>query len=144
MNELVTLLASLGAMRLRVRFCEGYRTAAGIKLEANAPGKPSGSGQGSKHYDTTREALFEETYVPSRAPTIPDGLVWYEHEASWQALARRRLEHGMKSFSTELTYVDDYGVSAELSIGLEKLGFRIGGSFQRFQCTRWEFEGTFA
>lgn len=142
-SDLTTLLASLGAERVRVRYREGYRSGAGIRLAADVPEHPSGDGRVERHQSTLRDAVFEETYESTGTPAIPSGLVWFEHEPSWQALARRRLEFGTKTFSAELTYTDDFGVDADIKVGIDKLGIRVGGSFARFESTRWEFEGSF-
>lgn len=143
-NELVTLLASLGAEHLRVHFNEGYDRAAGVNFGVNIPGKPSVEAKGGASQSVDRHAIFEETYSPHGDPVIPSGLVWYEHEPSWLALARRRMQFKTKTFNVELVYSEDYGISAELHVGLEKLGIKFGGNYQRFETTRWDFEGTFA
>jgi hypothetical protein len=142
-NELTTLLASLGAERVRIRYCEGYRAAAGIRLGVDVPGQPSGGGGGKRHQSTSRNAVFEETYESTSTPAVPNGLVWYTHEPSWQAIARRRLEFNTKTFTAELTYIDDFGIDADIKVGLDDVGIRVGGSFTRFEATRREFEGSF-
>ena len=82
-------------------------------------------------------------YRPHGEPRIPGDLVWYGHEKSWQALAHRRIEHGVTSFKAELRYEDDFGINARLKGKLAGIGVNIGGSFTEFETTVWEFEGTF-
>lgn len=144
-SELVTLLAALGAERVRVRAARGYREAAGFSLAANVPMEAvSGQNGGSRSRTEAQSLVVEETYAPTGAPRVPDGLVWFAHEPSWQALARRRIEFGSTSFRIELSYDEDFGVDGGLVAALEGVGVRVGGSFRAFERTRWEFEGTFA
>jgi hypothetical protein len=144
-SELVTLLASLGATRVRVRAARGYREAAGFSLGASvAVESMSAQDGGSRNKTEAQSFAAEETFVPRGAPRVADGLVWYPHEPSWQALARRRIEFGSSTFRIELSYDEDFGVDGGLVAALEGVGIRVGGSFRAFERTRWEFEGTFA
>ncbi len=144
-SELVTLLAALGATHVRVRAARGYREAAGFSLGASVPVEAvSAHESGSKHRTEAQSMIVEETFVPRGAAKIPEGLVWFAHEPSWQALARRRIEFGSSTFRIELSYDEDFGVDGALVAALEGVGVRVGGSFRAFERTRWEFEGSFA
>lgn len=142
-NELVTLLASLGASRVRVSARRGYKKAGSIGLDIKSP---QGSGAVGASAKESREsaAVFEEHFRSTGTPKLPEGLVWYGHEASWQQLAQRRLNYGTASFKAELRYEDSFGVDAQLKVGLESIGVKLGGEFTEFEQTTWQFEGEFA
>lgn len=143
-NELVTIIASLGANRLKVRCAQGYKSSAGISFSISEP--QSGSNVGAEagySREAQREGIFEETYSSAGQPKIPDGLVWFKSEPSWQALAERRLKYNTQTFHTQLTYREDYGINTNLTLGLQKSGVKFGGNFNKFESTLWEFEGEF-
>lgn len=144
-SELVTLLAALGAERVTVRAARGYREGAGFSLGASLPVEAVSAHESAARQRSIAQTLtVEETFVVMGPPKVPDGLVWYPHEPSWQALAQRRIEFGTSTFRIELTYDEDFGVDGGLVAALEGIGVRLGGSFRAFERTRWEFEGTFA
>jgi len=144
-SELVTLLAALGAERVTVRAARGYRKGAGFSLGASLPIEAVSAHESASRQRSIAQSLtVEETFVVTGPPRVPEGFVWYPHEPSWQALARRRIEFGMSTFRIELTYDEDFGVDGGLVAALEGVGVQVGGSFCAFEHTRWEFEGTFA
>jgi hypothetical protein len=144
-SELVTLLAALGAERVTVRAARGYRKGAGFSLGASLPIEAvSAHASASRQRSIAQSLTVEETFVVTGPPRVPEGLVWYPHEPSWQALARRRIEFGTSTFRIELTYDEDFGVDGGLVAALEGVGVQVGGSFRAFERTCWEFEGTFA
>ena len=146
-NDLVTLLASLGAERLRVHFKQGYSTGAGLSFDVSVPVDElkvdAGMSVGGLK-EKTRDAVIEESFRPTKPPSIPEGLVWYEHEPSWQGLARRRIEFGTQSFNTTLVYNDDFNINTKLKLKLQGFGVQLGGEYTDFKTTIWEFDGTYA
>ena len=70
--------------------------------------------------------------------------MWYGQEASWQAVAQRRLKFRTTKFQAKLNYSDSFGIDASLKAKIEGVGLKLGGSFHDFQSTTWEFEGEFA
>jgi hypothetical protein len=144
-NELITLLASLGATRVRVACRKGYRQSSGINFGVGGPkGSPNVGVDASAKSSARDEAVFEEHFRPSGSPRVSEDLVWLGHEASWQALAERRLRFGTSKFQVSLRFEDDFGISAKLKADLEGLGIKLGGNFSAFESTEWEFEGEFA
>lgn len=143
-NELVTLIASLCAKRLKVRCVQGYKSSGGISLGISDPQSSLKVGaEAGYNKEAQREGIFEETYSPIGQPKIPDGLVWFKTEPTWQAFAERKLKLNTKTFFIQLTYKEDYGINTSLTLGLEKCGVKLGGNFTRFESTLWEFEGDF-
>lgn len=141
-NELLTLLASLGATRVRVSCRQGYKAAGGIGLGVAKGASASVGVEGSK--SSTSAAEFEEHFRPSGEPKLHDNPIWFGHEPSWQAVADRRLKFNTSKFRAELRYEDSFGIDAKMKVGIEKLGINLGGHFTDFESTVWEFEGEFA
>lgn len=143
-NDLVRLIASLGARRLKVRHIQGYRSGASISFGITEPQSTGTGGVGSGYKrEINREIILEETYPTSGKPTIPKDLIWYGSEATWKEFARRRKEFHTREFQIQLTYVEDYGIDGNLIAGLQNANFKLGGTFQNFECTVWQFEGEF-
>lgn len=144
-SEFVTLLAALGATQVTVRAARGYREAAGWNAAVNAPWDAVAAGEnGTRTRSMVQRVEIEERFIPTKPAHVPEGLVWFAHEPTWQAIARRRMEFATDTIKTELQYDEDFGVGADMALALERVGLRIGGSFRSFERTRWEFEATFA
>lgn len=141
-NELMTLLASLGATRVRVVCRQGYRSAGGVNLGVSKGASGTIGIEGSK--SSSSEAMFEEHFRPKEPPKLPENLIWFGHEPSWQAVADRRLKFNTSKFHAELHYEDSFGIDAKVKVGIEKLGVNLGGHFTDFETTVWEFDGEFA
>jgi hypothetical protein len=141
-NELMTILASLCATRVRVLFYQGYQSGGGINFQAQIP-MASGGIESKYNKDRESRAEFEEHFRPTGEPSIPKGLIWYGSEPSWQSLAKRRLDFNTSKFRVELRYADSFGVDASLKVGLENYGVQIG-NYEDFETTIWVFEGEFA
>lgn len=141
-NELMTLLASLGATRVRVSCTKGFRSAGGVSFGVS---KGASGGAGVKTESShSQEAFFEEEFRPKGEPCVPAGLIWYANEASWQAVAKRRLDFGTSKFRAQLCYEDSFGIDANIKVGLENLGAKLGANYSEFESTEWLFEGEFA
>jgi hypothetical protein len=81
---------------------------------------------------------------PTRAPHVPDDLVWLPHEPLWQEVVQARLEAGLDSFVIDVRSTDDYGVNATLRATIASAGIDVGGSFVEHRDTAWRLKGTFA
>lgn len=139
-REAIRLLASLGATAIEVDHERGWsgKFAANLSL----PLKPTGSVAGSKA--SRGRILFSANLDGRRSPAVPDDLVWFPHEPLWQEIAELRINGGLKGFTLELEYNDNFGVSAELKTKLAGKGpLELGGSFQTHRKTKWTFQGTF-
>ncbi|MBT7040132.1 MAG: hypothetical protein HN921_09840 [Bacteroidetes bacterium] len=143
-NELVTLLASLGATRVRVVCHKGYRTLSRADTGTQSPIKGVGIDASiSSERNSKQSAVFEEHFRPTGDICIPNDKLWFEHEHSWQSIAKRRMNYGTTKFQVSLKYEDDYGINANMQVGLENFGFKLGGQFSNFESTVWEFDGEF-
>ena len=66
-----------------------------------------GEGRNSK-YTFAREQHFN----PSKKPYIPDGLIWFPHEVSWQRLATQRMSGGILKYSESVSYSENRVVTS--------------------------------
>jgi hypothetical protein len=143
-GELIDLLAHLGAQHFRVEHVRGKST----ELMANASAAVLDEGQAAAGISASTRSisgLRSEWRLsrPAEGPRLPDNLVWYQHEDLWQRVASRRIRHGLQSFALELTYEDDFGVSADIGAAFKKCGLNLGGTFSRHEETTWRLVGDF-
>ena len=138
-GELLRLLAALGARRVRVRATASSSAEDAAQLDLSALG-----GFGARLTRRQISALeFEDQYAPTGRPHVPADLVWYQSEPTWQQVAERRLQLGLRSFKGTLSYASDFGITAELAVQLASGGFRLGAEFKRWQASTVEFEADF-
>ncbi|RRD62350.1 hypothetical protein EII40_03655 [Tannerella forsythia] len=69
-------------------------------LEASTiKGAVAGSYNNNREYSRFEELSnrlsLNQKFSPSQKPFVPEGLVWYEHEASWKRLTIQRLQGGL-------------------------------------------------
>lgn len=97
----------------------------------------------SRHHKADAALLFRGEYRGRDVPELPNGLVWFPHEPTWQELADARLAKDLTKFEVELTYRDSYMVELRVAAKAEQIGVNIGGKFQEFQSTVWGIRGSF-
>ena len=113
-NEYCYLMQCLGATTIRIQnkkeesLNEHRESARNIHgggsykmLEASGnyeTNSKKGEGRNSK-YTFAREQHFN----PSKKPYIPDGLIWFPHEVSWQRLATQRMSGGILKYSESVS-----------------------------------------
>lgn len=144
-NELMKLFSCLGAEKIGISYVSGYREAfeasGSVALPVDVPVQIQVSAKGAK--EGVAMADLEAHFEPTAQAYIPEGLVWYPYETTWQQIAEGRLKGGLKKIDVALRYEDDFGVSGELATGLESMKLKIGGDFQKHEKTTWKFHGTF-
>lgn len=142
-TEAVAILISLGATEIRVQHDRGYARSflAGLNVPLS-PGISTGLDVGAEKKHGA-QLLFEASLEGSKHPALPDGLVWYYHEPTWQQIAEACLEHSLRQFSLVVSYEDDFGVNARLKVAAEGIGLDLGGSFENHESTRWDIQGSF-
>ncbi|MCS4180171.1 hypothetical protein GGQ07_001611 [Salinibacter ruber] len=142
--EVLRLLMHLGASNIEVEHVRGWGHDFAGRLSAGIP-------QAGVEASTDVEArsssedriLYHAELDGNDDPALPDDLIWYPHEPTWQSVAEGRLDFGLRDFSLKLQYADDYGVNADLKVDAENAGFELGGSFEKHESTTWSIEGTF-
>ena len=143
-SEAIRLLMYLGANQLRVEHVRGWSREFSSRLSvplAQATVAVTG------HIETASESqvqlLYEAELPGTQEPKLPDCLVWYPHEPTWQVIAEGRLHFEMQQFSVNVVYEDDYGVNAGLRASAIKAGFDLGGNFEDHEATMWRISGRF-
>lgn len=146
--EAQRLLRSLGARTISVIHIEGWDRDAAAKLGLGLPAALSGADlevgvDASRTDKTTHQILATMKLTPSRAPRVPEDLVWTPHEPLWAEVAAARMESGLEEFVIDVRSTDDFGVNARLRALIKQTGLDAGGQFVEHTNTVWRLEGTF-
>jgi hypothetical protein len=145
--EAIRLLMALGATELEVEHVVGWSDAFAVDIAALVPtssGIPVAGGVNVARQRTTgQSALFHARLAGTTEPRLPDDLVWYPHEPTWQEVAKGRLDYGLQEFQLVVRYDDSYGIDAGLKVGAQQVGLDLGGAFQEHETTIWRIRGTF-
>ncbi|MEO8287515.1 MAG: hypothetical protein ABI670_13900 [Chloroflexota bacterium] len=141
-SEALRLLMCLGASSLMVERVSGWskELAASADLPMQLTNVTAESG--AKKSSDSR-IMFHAELDGDTEPRLPEGLVWYPFEPTWQAIAEGRLKYGIKNFSMVVEYSDDFNVNAELSAKAANIGLRLGGKFTELEKTIWHIDGGF-
>lgn len=142
-SEALSLFVHLGAKRLRVICQHGWGREFAGKLSITLPATDAVEAGIDGQSGTQSKLLFEGVFNPSAPPTLPDQQAWFEYEPLWRSLADARLRANVETFSLEVTYDDDFGVSGSLKGQVQAAGFNIGGSFQEHLATSWRIDASF-
>ena len=142
--EATNLLMSLGATKISVEHVSGWSKDFSTRLSVplGSAGDSIGAEAGSESKSKS-QLLYEATLIGTREPKLPEHLVWYPHEPTWQSVAKGRIDFGLKDFSLSVCYEDDYGVNAGLKVAVQKAGLELGGKFEDHQSTVWRIAGEF-
>ncbi|MCS3698393.1 hypothetical protein [Salinibacter ruber] len=140
--EALRLLMYLGATEIDVEHRKGWERDFAGELSVNIP-DVQGEASIESEVSSSGKALYHAELDGHSEPSIPDNLVWYPHELTWQVVAEGRMDFGLKDFSLTLKYTDDYGIDADLAQDAKTAGFSLGGSFKSYESTVWIIEGSF-
>lgn len=102
MDELRYVLQTMGATRITIQDCNSSEQELSqnshINVEGHINAKINSGGvnvdiekEKRSYEQLRREYGTESTYRPTKKPYIPDGLLWYHHEPSWQRLFQERM-----------------------------------------------------
>jgi len=147
-SEAIEILMALGATTLRVENITGWSKDFAVNLDVPIPiaGVPvgtqigGGSGTGSS---AASHLLYEAKLTGTDKPGLPENLIWYPHELTWQKVCQGRLEYGLQNFSLDVRYEEDFGVNANLNLAVEQVGLELGGNFEEHRATNWRIGGEF-
>ena len=142
--EAIKLLMSLGTTEIQVEHIRGWSQDFSSRLSVPLQHVDAHLSAELKHSKGNKShLLFKASLGGSTQPKLPPTLIWYPHECTWQALASARLEYGLREFSLNVTYNDDYGINAGLKLSASKAGLDLGGSFEDHVSTEWRISGVF-
>jgi len=143
--ELLSLLTHLGAKTIEVYHMRGWGSEfaahLGVPFGTLPLGTPNTANVSSQRH--AEQTLLYKAVLQGHTPSMPEGLNWYFNERDWQQIVDQRLHHGLKSFSLQHTYTDDFGINFKLGSKLKKVGFDLGGNFEGYTATEWRVTGEF-
>jgi hypothetical protein len=141
--EAVRLIMALGAAQMTVRWESGWGKDVAATLRIPLSMIARGRGEIRANADRQSSLLFEAHLKPTQ-PELPDGLVWFGHEPTWQSVADGRLKYGLTHFELSVESTDDYGIDTgfEAKVRRQKV-LSLGGAFTAHARTRWSIEGDF-
>ena len=144
-SEAVRLLMALGATELEVEHVRGWSEDFAANLSAPLPAAVPIDAEvtAGRRHAAGSSALFRAKLAGLTEPRLPDDLVWFPHEPTWQQVADGRLNYGLQEFQLAVRYDDDYGIDAGFKLSAQKLGLDLGGNFQEHESTTWKINGTF-
>lgn len=145
-NEYCYLMQCLGATTIRIQnkkeesLNEDRESARNIHgevsykiLEASGnyeTNSKKGEGRNSK-YTFAREQHFN----PSKKPYIPDGLIWFPHEVSWQRLATQRMSGGILKYGESVSSSENRVVTSnelqDINAEIKVLFAKMKGGIKR-------------
>lgn len=144
--EALRLLRSLGATEISIEYVEGFDRATGVDLSGSTPGQPGVEVDAG--VKSTKKANSGAKTTMQLSPTmpaqIPKDLIWFRSEPLWQEVANARLESGLRSFTLDVRYTDDFGINAGLKAKIAGVGLKLGGTFTEYRETVWKLSVTFA
>ena len=141
-SEILSILMHLGVKEITVEHVEGWGKEFAAKISSGIPSVEAGF-EGSRTNKKTDKALYKAEFKGSENPTLPDKLIWYNHEPTWQSIVEGRMNFGLRNFSLQLIYQDDYGINSGLKAKAEKIGLDLAGNFEKHESTTWSIKGTF-
>ena len=144
--EALRLLRSLGATEISIEYLEGFERGAGVDLSASLPENPVSKIAGGMRRRSKSASGAKTTMKlsPSTRAQIPNDLHWYASEPLWREVAEARIENGLKEFTIDLNYMDDFGVNSELKSTIHAVGLELGGKFTEYKETVWRLSGSFS
>lgn len=141
-SEAIRLLMSLGARKITVEHIKGWSKEFSAKIATSLS-----FGELTANLDhsakNNRHLLFEAKFDKKHIPFLPDDLIWFSHEPTWQTIATGRLEFGLTEFSLTVSYEDDFGINASLKSRVQKTSLELGGVFDDHVATTWKIYGDF-
>ena len=113
------------------------------------------SGERQTSMSSSQRATKDWTFNPPEKPYLPDDLVFYPTEETWQQLANSVLRGGLKCAVVDLEYKSEYGitekylsdVAASVKSLLPSFDMNLSKSFSsnlhRLTTTQWHYEVIF-
>jgi len=164
-SELVYLLEALGARHVHVETMmatsvseqnkETVSENVSDEMCSGLSGSVKDETRSDSKHDNCQIAIEERDLNPAAHPHIPDDLVWYPHEPSWQKIAQSALAKRYKKLSVELRYYEDFSINqkrmtqVQSALKLFKQEISLGwdeedeNSLRQRKATIWKYVATF-
>lgn len=152
-REFCELAQGLGATEINIECLNSNSNDSSNSGNQNFSGGVSrgkNSIHGSKHDEYSRRLIEEisqsislhQTFQPHKAPTLPNNLVWYEGEPSWQRLYRQRMEGGLltheERIETKKSQIVDNRELMEIKGELQSLFADLDVAFDKTEEAKFE------
>jgi hypothetical protein len=141
--EAIEILMHLGASKIRVEHVRGWSQEFSTRLSVPLGPTESLSAEGGRQQSKKEQLLYEATLTGTKEAILPENLVWYPHEPTWQSIANGRIRFGLRDFALSVSYEDDFGVNAGLKATVQQAGLDLGGRFEDHVATVWRIAGQF-
>ena len=141
--ELTKILTSLGAKKIEATLSTGWDNDFVINSELNTAAG-GGSTDFSKSNKLNNKIVYKAELDNKVDPKLPDDIVWFHYENTWQELARQRLSHNLKKISVNLEYIDDFSINSNLKLKIKGVKLDMGGKFIKHTRTVWTFDVEFS
>ena len=153
LREFCMLAQSLGAVEVSVESIKGgsmmdtANTEQGISAQLTGKIKQaSGTGTASSSNDSFEEFKskidFSQHFSPVNRPCLPDSMVWYQTEPSWQRLYNQRMSGGLlehhEKISTSRNKVLNGSEYAQIQADCKLLFQSLGGTAQKTRTVFYE------
>lgn len=151
-REFCELAQGLGATEINIECLNSNSNDSTNSGNRNISGGASrmSSVHGSGHDEYSRRLIEEisrsislhQTFQPHKAPALPDNLLWYSGEPSWQRLYRQRMEGGLltheERIETKKSQVVDNREMKEIKAELETLFANLDVAFDKTEEAKFE------
>jgi len=165
-NELLRILESLGAYSAQVHVRHEQQESEDLeddsdvaidgsyKLIKGSMSKKSKRGSQSTS-STSQSAAKDWTFNPPEKPCLPDDLVFYPTEETWQQLAKSVLRGGLKRAVVDLEYKSEYGITKKYLTNIAasakslitsfemNLNSNFSSNLHRLTTTQWHYDVVF-
>jgi hypothetical protein len=137
-SAFIEMCAHLGAKEIVL--IEETQDDVKIKIDTNVDNIPSQNGNLSggfeKEYKSSQTNSGKISFSfpkPSKHNSTLYESKWIETEPTWRTLQKVRLENKVAEYSAELNYTDEMGITINLASKINKMGFNIGGNFNKIK-----------
>lgn len=138
LEELCLIAQSLGATDIAIDFTNIQSKDADMKAETNDCKKRQ------QLKDKLQQSIRRhQTFTPTKTPSLPEDLVWYNHEPSWQILYQQRMsgilthtEH-IETHKTQLVNNDEL---AQIKEDLKTQTISVGMKWEGSEKSKYEIQ----
>ena len=154
-REFCSIVQALGATEINIE-CQNsnsgdYSTNGKRHIEGNA-GHKMVDVSGSYHNEYSRRLIEElnhsiqlhQTFTPSAAPSLPEDLIWYDNEPSWQRLYKQRMTGSLltheERIETRKSQMVESNEMTEITGEVKTLFSSAGGSWTKNEESKYQIQ----
>ena len=151
-REFCRMAQSLGATEINIECLNSNTTDSSnsgsihISGDVSYEGNQIGGGHRSEYNrrmmeEISRSINLHQVFQPTKAPTLPQNLVWYNYEPSWQSLYTQRMDGGLlfeERIETKKSQVVDNREMKEIKGELETLFANMDVAFDKTEEAKFE------